>query len=183
MLQLILLFCLKNRLWASWPPRASKAAALAPFLGSLGLPLASLWTPWASVWPPMGYRRVRKCLGGCSKCSRKGFQGVPKGFQEVPSVCKGVLKGSQGCVFEDCNCFPHCLGSRAGVMEAFLNHFGIIFGSFWCDSGSILGSFWCDRISPHEILISAILLFAKDLEFSISGSPSSKMKSVTVGMD
>ena len=55
-------------------------------------------------------------------------------------------------------------------MESFGDHSGIILGSFGGHSGFILGSFWGDRISPSEILISAILISAKDLEFLILGS-------------
>ena len=120
MLQLICLFCLQNLLWPGCPPRGSKATPKAPFWAPLGLP----WLPFGVTLDPSGL------LFG-SQWGAKGCQRAPMGLPSAPKRAsyafqrrsiwlsrapKEVLKGSQGGCFNDGNCFPYCLGSRAEVI-------------------------------------------------------------------
>ena len=107
-------------LWPGCPPRGSKATPKVPFWAPLGLP----WLPFGVTLDPSGL------LFG-SQWGAKGCQRAPMGLPSAPKRAsyafqrrsiwlsrapKEVLKGSQGGCFNDGNCFPYCLGSRAGVI-------------------------------------------------------------------
>ena len=134
MLQLICLFCFQNppkSSLARLPPKRSQGSLQGSLLGSPWPPLASIWRHFGplggSVWLPMGCQRYQSAPMGLPSAPKR----VPNAFAGHQGAPKGVLKGSQGGCLNDGNCFPYCLGSRAGVIDLQGSQFLEVYRCLW----------------------------------------------------